>query len=158
MVLSEQLVAAVLGDLAELLVDVRNHARDVGRRDDRRLIQRILQILRVALDFIAVDGRLAVPVHADRGNPDHHDRQGAVENRDGPGVLIRPKHGLEDRHLRREAGEPQHRVGVAGPEPQQDDADVQQTHRRARREPEVEQEYRDDQQPARRVDVPAGEC
>ena len=45
MVLAEQLVARVLGDLAELVVDVGDDAAHVGRRDDRRLIERVADLL-----------------------------------------------------------------------------------------------------------------
>ena len=44
MILADQLLPRVTGDLAELVVDVRDPAGDVGDRDDRRVIERPLEI------------------------------------------------------------------------------------------------------------------
>ena len=46
MVLPEELLARILGDLTELVVDVGDDALLVRRRHDRRLIQRMLDVLR----------------------------------------------------------------------------------------------------------------
>ena len=44
MILAEQLLARVAGDLAELVVDVGDPAGDVGRRDDGGVIERALEV------------------------------------------------------------------------------------------------------------------
>ena len=44
MVAPDQLVARVAGDLAELVVDVRDGAVPVGDGDDRRLVEREAQV------------------------------------------------------------------------------------------------------------------
>jgi hypothetical protein len=43
-ILTKQFVTPVAGNLAELVVDVRDLARDIGRRDDSRVIERSFQI------------------------------------------------------------------------------------------------------------------
>ena len=47
MVLAQQRLARILGNLAELVVGVPDDALDVRDRDDRRLIQRVSQILQL---------------------------------------------------------------------------------------------------------------
>ena len=48
MVLPDQLLARVLGDLAELVVDVADDPGNVGGGDDRRLVEGIAEVLELA--------------------------------------------------------------------------------------------------------------
>jgi hypothetical protein len=42
---AEQFLSRVLGDVAELVVDVGDDTAVVGRRDDRRLVERISELI-----------------------------------------------------------------------------------------------------------------
>ena len=74
MVLAEELLARVLRDLAELVVDRGDGAAEVGRRDDRRLIERELHVAELLQEPLAtLPALLAVgDVQAREDHAGHH--------------------------------------------------------------------------------------
>ena len=58
MILPEELLARVLRNLAELVVDVGDRAALVGRRDDRRLIEGLAHLLEPARGIVDERRRL----------------------------------------------------------------------------------------------------
>src|SRR6476659_4008959 len=66
MVLSQQIFPRILGNLAELVVDVFDPPVDVGGSDDRRLIQRVADVFQIAI-------RAGERVERFRGTGGRHD-------------------------------------------------------------------------------------
>ena len=144
MVLADQLVARVFGDLTELVVDIGDDPALVGDGDDGRLVERLPHLLEAIQRLLAcgpLGGGLfgpsrqgaAIVRHGARADPHGEHFQRPVDRADpGAAAVGRDVHAGGNQERRRGADEQRFPVLAAHHE-EQDGRDVECRHRHARR-------------------------